>query len=72
MYELPTLFSDIQSDNIDAQIYVYSELIISYTKREFVVKIILGDVPKLYCSWSNASRNDDLDQRRKIINQYRA
>lgn len=66
-YNLCTNIMVNAEDIPKAQMYIYSELIQSYQKRGFLVKIKLGDNPTLICKWENKMCDEDLAKHQKII-----
>ncbi len=69
-YALPTSFLIEEMHQHDAQIYVYTELIKSYTTRGFAIKISLNDKPQLICSWINQLSITDMKSRKQLIKKY--
>jgi hypothetical protein len=67
VHTLPTAFMVNDCEKNDAKIYVYAELIKSYRDKGFIVKIMLGNLPKLFIKWENRTVNTDLEAKRAII-----
>lgn len=79
-HQLPTNFSLNNMQKIDAQVMVYSELLLMLTLSEEEggkgfehVKIDIspsGDKASIIVQWVNGMDNDEMAERKKLIGQY--